>query len=106
MYEWLDRVGYTMDRAALHREFPDVAFHDFESWAKTQHWNALLQSAWRPTLGAGSVFMRSSAESPRCALTRGGFHNSTAPACSCGSAPGCASPGFGLFCLFGAEGGP
>jgi hypothetical protein len=23
--------------------------------------------------------MRSSAESPRCALTRGGFHNSTAP---------------------------
>ena len=45
MYEWLDRVGYTVDRAALHREFPDVAFHDFESWAKTPNWNALLQSA-------------------------------------------------------------
>ena len=45
MYEWLDRVGYTADRAALHREFPDVAFHDFESWAKTQDWSALLQSA-------------------------------------------------------------
>ncbi len=45
MYEWLDRVGYTVDRAALHREFPDVAFHDFESWAKTQDWNTLLQSA-------------------------------------------------------------
>ncbi len=45
MYEWLDRVGYTVDRAALHREFPDVAFHDFESWAKTQDWKALLQSA-------------------------------------------------------------
>jgi uncharacterized protein YbjT (DUF2867 family) len=44
MYEWLDRVGYTVDRAALRREFPDVAFHDFESWAKTQDWNALLQS--------------------------------------------------------------
>jgi len=44
MYEWLDRVGYTVDRAALHREFPDVAFHDFESWVKTQDWNALLQS--------------------------------------------------------------
>jgi uncharacterized protein YbjT (DUF2867 family) len=41
MYEWLNRVGYTVDRAALHREFPDVAFHDFESWAKTQDWNAL-----------------------------------------------------------------
>jgi uncharacterized protein YbjT (DUF2867 family) len=45
MYEWLDRVGYKVDRAALHREFPDVAFHDFEFWAKTQDWNALLQSA-------------------------------------------------------------
>jgi uncharacterized protein YbjT (DUF2867 family) len=31
MYDWLDRVGYAVDRAALHREFPDVAFHDFES---------------------------------------------------------------------------
>src|SRR6266478_2735212 len=45
MYDWLNRVGYTVDRAALRREFPDVAFHDFESWAKTQDWNALLQSA-------------------------------------------------------------
>jgi uncharacterized protein YbjT (DUF2867 family) len=45
MYEWMDRVGYTVDRAALHREFPDVAFHDFESWAKTQDWTALLKSA-------------------------------------------------------------
>jgi uncharacterized protein YbjT (DUF2867 family) len=42
MYDWLDRVGYAVDRAALRREFPDVAFHDFESWAKTQDWNALL----------------------------------------------------------------
>src|SRR3984885_1694582 len=36
MYEWFDRIGYTVDRAALRQEFPDVAFHDFESWAKTQ----------------------------------------------------------------------
>jgi uncharacterized protein YbjT (DUF2867 family) len=40
MYEWLDRVGYTVDRAALRREFPDVAFHDFESWAKAQDWRS------------------------------------------------------------------
>src|SRR5262249_15342328 len=39
MYEWFDRVGYTVDRAALRREFPDVAFHDFESWARAQDWN-------------------------------------------------------------------
>src|SRR5438128_6284739 len=45
MYEWFDRVGFAVDRAALRREFPDVAFRDFESWAKTQDWNALLQSA-------------------------------------------------------------
>ena len=45
MYEWFDRVGFAVDRAALRREFPDVAFHDFESWAKTQDWNALLQIA-------------------------------------------------------------
>jgi uncharacterized protein YbjT (DUF2867 family) len=45
MYEWFDRVGYTVDRAALRREFPDVAFHDFESWAKAQDWNTLLQCA-------------------------------------------------------------
>src|SRR6202035_4334881 len=46
MYEWFDRVGFAVDRAALRREFPDVAFHDFESWAKVQDgWNTLLQGA-------------------------------------------------------------
>src|SRR5467141_116346 len=44
MYEWFDRVGYTVDRAALRREFSDVAFHDFEAWAKAQDWSTLLQS--------------------------------------------------------------
>jgi hypothetical protein len=42
MYDWLDRVGYTVDRAALRCEFPDVYFHDFESWAKTRDWNAIF----------------------------------------------------------------
>jgi len=45
MYEWFERVGFTVDRAALFREFPDVAFHDFESWAKAQDWNRLLDGA-------------------------------------------------------------
>ena len=45
MYEWFDRVGFAVDRAALRREFPDVAFHDFESWAKAQEWNVVLRSA-------------------------------------------------------------
>jgi uncharacterized protein YbjT (DUF2867 family) len=45
MYEWFDRVGYTFDLAALRREFPDVAFHNFESWARAPDGNTLLQSA-------------------------------------------------------------
>ncbi|MGG6894893.1 MULTISPECIES: NmrA/HSCARG family protein [Rhizobium] len=45
MYEWFDRVGFTFDRAELRREFPDVTFHDFESWAKAQNWDALLKDA-------------------------------------------------------------
>jgi uncharacterized protein YbjT (DUF2867 family) len=45
MYKWFDRVGYSVDRAALRREFPDIVFHDFESWAKVQDWNMLLQNA-------------------------------------------------------------
>ncbi len=45
MYDWFDRIGYTVDRASLRREFPDVAFQDFESWAKAQDWNSFLQVA-------------------------------------------------------------
>jgi uncharacterized protein YbjT (DUF2867 family) len=45
MYEWFDRVGYTIDRPVLRREFPDVTFHDFESWARAQDWRALFQDA-------------------------------------------------------------
>jgi uncharacterized protein YbjT (DUF2867 family) len=41
MYEWFDRVGFAVDRAALRHEFPEVAFHDFESWAKTQDWSGI-----------------------------------------------------------------
>ena len=43
MYEFFDRVGFAVDRAALRREFPDVAFHDFESWVKAQDGKALLR---------------------------------------------------------------
>ncbi len=45
MYEWFERVGYSVDRAALRREFPDVAFHDFESWAKAQDWTTVMKGA-------------------------------------------------------------
>jgi uncharacterized protein YbjT (DUF2867 family) len=42
MYEWFDRIGFAaVDRAALRREFPDVTFLDYESWAKKQDWSTL-----------------------------------------------------------------
>jgi uncharacterized protein YbjT (DUF2867 family) len=41
MYEWFDRVGFAVDRAVLRREFSDVAFHNFETWAKAQDWRSL-----------------------------------------------------------------
>jgi uncharacterized protein YbjT (DUF2867 family) len=41
MYEWFERVGFSVDRPALRREFPDVTFQDFGSWAKTQDWSDL-----------------------------------------------------------------
>jgi uncharacterized protein YbjT (DUF2867 family) len=45
IYEWFNRVGFTVDRAALRGEFPDLAIHDFESWARAQNWKTLFQSA-------------------------------------------------------------
>jgi hypothetical protein len=29
LYEWFDRVGFAVERGAIHREFPDVATHEF-----------------------------------------------------------------------------
>jgi uncharacterized protein YbjT (DUF2867 family) len=44
MYAWFDEAGFKVDLAPLRREFPDIAFHNFEAWAKTQDWNALPSS--------------------------------------------------------------
>jgi uncharacterized protein YbjT (DUF2867 family) len=42
MYSWFERVGYTVDRGALARDFPDVRWMSFESWARASDWQALL----------------------------------------------------------------
>jgi uncharacterized protein YbjT (DUF2867 family) len=42
MYEWFERVGYQLDIAGLKREFPEVRWHTFEGWAKTQDWKTIL----------------------------------------------------------------
>lgn len=45
MYEWFENVGYTIDRAALRRDFPDLELQTFESWAKAQDWNFVAKAA-------------------------------------------------------------
>ena len=42
MYEWFEKTGYSADRAALRRDFPEVPWLSFESWARAQDWKKLL----------------------------------------------------------------
>ncbi len=48
MYEWFERVGYHLDIAALHREYPEVAWHTYETWAQEQDWQGILGGPARP----------------------------------------------------------
>jgi hypothetical protein len=41
MYEWFNQTGYAVDIDRLHRDFSEVEWHDFESWALEQDWRAL-----------------------------------------------------------------
>jgi uncharacterized protein YbjT (DUF2867 family) len=41
MFEWIDRVGYHADILTLRHEFPEVGWHTFEEWARTQDWSFL-----------------------------------------------------------------
>jgi uncharacterized protein YbjT (DUF2867 family) len=41
MFEWFDRVGYDVDIAALHRDFPEVRWHSFADWAQKFDWSVL-----------------------------------------------------------------
>ncbi|MET3582108.1 uncharacterized protein YbjT (DUF2867 family) [Mesorhizobium robiniae] len=45
MFEWFDRVGYDVDIAALHRDFPEVRWHSFADWTQKFDWNVLEQAA-------------------------------------------------------------
>lgn len=41
MYDWFIRVGYSIDIAALHAEYPEIGWHTFEQWAAKQDFAAL-----------------------------------------------------------------
>jgi hypothetical protein len=45
MFEWFDRTGYSADIDALRREHPEVGWHTFEDWTRTQNWSALGHDA-------------------------------------------------------------
>ena len=42
MYEWFERVGYSVDTALLRRDYPEVGWHTYEAWAKEQDWKQTL----------------------------------------------------------------
>jgi uncharacterized protein YbjT (DUF2867 family) len=42
MYQWFADTGYSVDRAALRRAFPEAPWLSFEAWANSQNWNQLL----------------------------------------------------------------
>ena len=41
LFEWLERVGFSVDIAALRRDFPTVPWHSFSDWAVEQDWTTL-----------------------------------------------------------------
>lgn len=42
MYAWFEKVGYTFDRAALAKDFPEVKWTSYEAWAKTIDWKSFF----------------------------------------------------------------
>jgi uncharacterized protein YbjT (DUF2867 family) len=45
MLDWLNRVGYDVDLAALRADFPDIRWQSLEDWAATQDWHGALTEA-------------------------------------------------------------
>jgi len=45
MYEWFERVGYSVDIERLHGEYPEVDWHTFDRWASAQDWAFLKKRA-------------------------------------------------------------
>ena len=41
MYDWFNRVGYSIDIEGLKKAYPEVRFPDFKEWAQAQDWSVL-----------------------------------------------------------------
>lgn len=44
MLEWLGRMTYSNDIAALREDYPEVGWHTYEEWAKAQDWRRILKA--------------------------------------------------------------
>jgi uncharacterized protein YbjT (DUF2867 family) len=42
MYDWYERVGTGINISSLHQEYPEVNWHTFEDWAKSQNWDEIV----------------------------------------------------------------
>lgn len=42
MYDWFNRVGYSANIAKLRADYPQVHWHSFEDWSRTQDWSRVL----------------------------------------------------------------
>jgi uncharacterized protein YbjT (DUF2867 family) len=52
MYAWLRTEGYHVDSTLLRQDYPDVGWHTFEDWARSQDWSVLLGTTWRGPVAA------------------------------------------------------
>jgi uncharacterized protein YbjT (DUF2867 family) len=49
LFEWLARVGTTVDIGVLHREYPDLGWRSFPQWAAARDWSWLEERCLTPT---------------------------------------------------------
>lgn len=42
MYEFFEKMGFAVDTNSLRQEFPEIAWHTYDSWAKEQKWENIL----------------------------------------------------------------
>ena len=39
MYDWFNRVGYSVDLGKLRKDYPEIKWRTFREWAKAQKWS-------------------------------------------------------------------
>jgi uncharacterized protein YbjT (DUF2867 family) len=52
LFAWLERIGTHVDISALHRHYPELRWHTFADWTKTQDWTPLRANNTRPESAA------------------------------------------------------